>query len=322
MRKKILIVLTGVMLLGATGCGVAEDLAEGAKEQLEWTEENGALTNGRSSDEQLAETVEDLTGIDISDSLSDNSTTSTTGFGIGETVSLTFTSNGAECSVDITVTECKPVFNDFKDVTAIFYTLNNTGNSRFSLGNSDFVCYADNKYIDQTFWGEYGIDSRAELMPGTIYEGCFIADVDANTVSTIDLYLDSFVFHVWNNGASTVYVDDSSAVGSTSDVVDGATYAGFYSDSNGKTCDVSFYSSPEGSSVGTIFVSIEGNLYSGEMEYDTTNGCYKCMTENGDEITIYFEEYEGTPSVSLCIVRADGVIFGTDYIPMTEHYES
>ena len=63
MKKRLLALLTGVMILsGVTGCGVAEDLAEGAKEQLEWTEENNALTNGRTPEEQ----IEDTFGIDIS----------------------------------------------------------------------------------------------------------------------------------------------------------------------------------------------------------------------------------------------------------------
>lgn len=321
MKKKIIVALFVVGIVCITGCGVVEQLVEGAKEDIEWTKENGALTNGRSSDEQLAETIEDLTGVDISLSDEKPGTTSTGHeHEIGDTVSITsINSDGTETNLDITVTGCQQVYDrvNEKNAIAIFYTVTSKDSEQMMFDNSYFNVYADSSYVEPGYWEDYNEFSYGILMPDTSYDGCYVADVDLELVNKIDLYLGDIIFHIQKEGVPVASTSDG---GYSFEA--GLAYSGFYSDSNSNTCDVSFYSSPEGGTVGTFFASIGGSIYSGEMEYDEATGNYKCITSNNDELTIYFEDYEGTPSVSLCIVRVDGVIFGTDYIPMTEHYES
>ena len=282
MKKKILVVLTGVMLFGVAGCGVAEQIVEDAKEDIEWTEENGALTNGRSSDEQLAETVEDLTGIDISDSLSDNSTTSTTGFGIGETVPMTFTTNsGAVTNMDITITGYRQVNNGTKNVTAIFYTATSKDGAEIEFGNFDFNCYADNTYVESTYWEDYYTSSSGVLMPGTTYDGCYIADVDPYTVNKIELYCGDCAWIIQKEGMQTVETP-------AFDPMAYMEYSGGYSGDFG-SASVSFYSSVEDDYVGNASITFtDGTAYSGDFSYNPDTYTFELVEDDGTTISLHF----------------------------------
>lgn len=312
MKKSLLALLVAIMVLGLTGCDEADQFVEDCKEQAEWTAENGALTNGRSSQEQLEETLGDLSGMDISLEDEDNSTTSSGGneHELGETISVTYTDDyGTLSYLDITVTGYQVVNNGRKNVTAISYTITNTSGDEMIFDNSLFTCYADNNYVDTESWGDYNTFSYGKLMSGTSYEGCYVADVDGNTVSTIDLYIGDFVYHVQKEEILNVESNPDY------DSEKGLSLAGLYSDGN-DSLDVSFYSAADGWYVGSFTTTMDGVSYSGELQYELGPDCY---TYYGDLLTICMWFENGSVQV---YVDGNSVNYWSSYMPMVQHYES
>ena len=314
MKKRLLALLTGVMILsGVTGCGVTEDLAEGAKEQLEWTEENNALTNGRTPEEQ----IEDTFGIDISteDSSTASSISSSTEFELGDTAEFMWTNDdGSSSHLEVTVTGCEPVYNGEKNVTAIFYTVTCIDGVEVSFDNGSFTCYADSKYVEQTYWEDYNNFSYGKVVPGTSYEGCYVADVDSNTVTTIDMYLSDAIWHCQKETVSTSDNIDF-------DLETVLAFSGLYTDGV-DSFDCSMYSSPDGDSVGCYTAIINGVEYSGEMQFDQVCEYYVWFVDPENSVTIYFNNGGESPMVSLTVQGLDGSIIDTPEYPMTQHYES
>ena len=122
MKKKIVILATLLTFVSTiTGCGdvdVAEEIKDSYEEQTTWTKEHDALTNGRSSTEVLEETIEDLTGVQVDLSGTDDETGSQNGkHSIGETVSLTGVYNdGSKVAFDVTVTGYESVYDEIDQI--------------------------------------------------------------------------------------------------------------------------------------------------------------------------------------------------------------
>lgn len=328
MKKSILAILTcTTLLLG--GCGATEKIINSAKEQIEWTEENNARTNGMSAEEAFEDTVEDMTGVDISGIYSTEETEtveeveetiSTDGdeYTIGDTVPLiSVNEDGSQTKIDLTVTGCEPVFNSEKNVTAIFYTVTSKEGSELKFDNTNFTCYADDTYVSPTYWEEYNPYSYGILMPGTTYEGVYVADVDPNTVSKIDLYSGDIVWHVQEN-ISHEYPQE---IDEEYNPEEALPLSGLYTDGT-NSCVVMFYSYPEGQYVGGFEVVMDGVSYYGDLEYDAVNNAYFSKTNNLDSVCLIFTAGE-TPTVTVYLETSDGLIDTvSNPMIMTEHYES
>lgn len=317
MKKSLMFLLVGFMVLGTASCGATEQLVEECKDQYEWTKENDALTNGRSSSEQFADTVEDLTGVDIS-SVDEESSVATVSssaqneYAIGEVVPLTSKDiDGNTSKLDLVVTGYQPVYNGQKNVTAIFYTVTNKEGSELQFENTMFTCYADNKFVTAESWEDHTSYDYAILIPGTSYEGCYVADVDANLVNTIDLHAGNITWHVKEEEVPVESVSDYDF----EKVIDAS---GFYSDGI-DSLDISFYSSPDENTVGTFTASMNGMTYSGELEYDGAKDCYYCKTDNMITVSIVLSDYVMEVSVE----SKDGSVnYQSSTLIMIEQYES
>lgn len=316
MKKRLLVLLTGVMILsGVTGCGATEQLVEECKEDYQRAQENGDLTNGRTTSEQIEDTIGDLTGVDVSFESSSTSSSSSDEYELGETVGFTTTNeNGTSSHLEVTVTGYEPVYNGEKNVTAIFYTVTCTDGAEVAFENTNFTCYADSKYVGQSYWGDYNSFSFATLVPGTSYEGCYVADVDSNTVTTIDMYLSDAIWHCQKETVSTSDNIDF-------DLETVLAFSGLYTDGV-DSFDCSMYSSPDGDSVGCYTAIINGVEYSGEMQFDQVCEYYVWFVDPENSVTIYFNNGGESPMVSLTVQGLDGSIIDTPEYPMTQHYES
>lgn len=310
MKKKMIILSIALMLFFMSGCDMIEDMVQDAKEQMEWTEEHNARTNGMSMEEAL----EDVTGIEISseNDESELSEISNEVYDIGDTVSLSFTSENTTTDIDISITGYEPVYNGESNVTAIFYTVKSKSGYELKFDNSSFKCYANNTFVQSSFWNDYDIFSYGILMPGTSYEGCYVADVDPNVVRTIDLYLGDTMWHIQKEEIPVqVYASYDASVG--------LALSGLYSD-DVDSCDVSFYSSIENSYVGTFTVTLDGNTYSGELEYDEKENCYYGTSDNFYSVCLFFKE---NSMVRAYVESRDGSVdYRSELMGMVEHYES
>lgn len=326
MKKKKMAVLIMMGAVGIAGCGAVDAIKEEAREQIEWTEENKARTNGMSAEEAAKDAIEDILGeeaesvggaegigeADDVDSVSDANT-----YYIGDTASMKLVEDGSVVTtLDVTVTGYQQVYDrvNEKNATAIFYTVTSKDGEQMKFGNPYFTVYADGFYVEPGYWEDYGDFSYGVLMPGTTYDGCYVADVDPYLVSNIDLYVGDIIWHIQKEETPV-------QVNSTYDASEGLLLSGFYTDGN-NSCSVSFYSYQEGYYVGTFSVIVDGIEYSGEMQYDENEDIYYGYTENLDSVCLLFSSTE-QPTVIIYLESEDGSVDTvTDSMTMTQHYVS
>lgn len=320
MKKKILLVLTATMTLltNLTGCGAAEQIAQEAKSQMEWAEENGTL-NGQKPDQKLKDVADDI--IDTEESDETTSVVSNTDGSIhqiGETVSMTAKTDEGSSSFDITVTGCEPVYNDIQNCTAVSFTVTCTDGDPFMFENVWFQMYADNSYVESGNWDGYGSFDFANLRPGMSYEGVYVGLIDFNNVSEIAMFLGDEEWEIPNNLVSTTTAE----VGEPSSEVDSdyLEWAGSYTDGV-STIDVSMYSSPDETSIGHLSGTVNGyGEITCELQYYPEDHMMIGVDCN-EAISIYCNTDSNGKSISISVTYT-GVSTNVGPLYMTEHFES
>lgn len=325
MKKKILVILTTVImtLTNLTGCGATEQIAQEAKSQMEWAEENGTLTNGQKPDEKLKDAAEEIAD-DIVDTEEGNKTISvisnTDGsiHQIGETVSMTAKTDEGASSFDITITGSEPVYNDIQNCTAVSFTVTCTDGDPFMFENVWFQMYADNSYVESGNWNGYGSFDFANLRPGMMYEGVYVGLVDFNNVSEISMFLGDEEWDIPTNSVSTT----TDEVGTPSSEVDSdyLEWAGKYSDGV-STIDVSMYSSPDETSIGHLSGTVDGyGEITCELQYYPEDHMLIGVDCN-EAVSIYCNTDSNGKSISISVTYT-GVSVNVGPLYMTEHFES
>lgn len=327
MKKKCLAIsVLALIIVNLTGCGAAKQIAQEAKDQMEWAEENGTLTDGQKPDQKLKDAADEIADaiIDTEETTENEETASVmaasdgTVHQIGETVSMTAKTDDGNSKFDVTITGCKSVYNDIQNCTAVSFTVTCTDGDPFTFENGWFQMYADNTYVESGNWNGYGSFDYANLRSGMSYEGVYVGLVDFNSVSQITMFLGDEEWDIATNSVSST-IDEAGAPASEADS-DYLEWAGRYSDGV-STIDISMYSSPEESSIGHLSGTVDGyGEISCEIQYYPED--HMILGVDCDEaISIYCNTDGNAKSISLSVTCGDvSALAGP--LPMTEHFES
>lgn len=325
MKKKILLVVTiaTMTLTNLTGCGATEEIAQEAKSQMEWAEENGTLTNAQKPDQKLKDAADEIADA-IIDTEEDDETTSvisnTDGsiHQIGDTVPMTAKTDEGSSSFDITITGCEPVYNDIQNCTAVSFTVTCTDGDPFMFENSWFQMYADNSYVESGNCNGHGSFDFANLRPGMSYEGVYVGLTDFNNVSEISMLLGDEEWDIPTNSVTNT----TGEVGEPSSEVDSdyLEWAGRYTDGV-STIDIFMYSSPDESSIGHLSGTVDGyGDISCELQYYPEDHMLIGVDCN-EAISIYCNTDGDVKSLSMSVTYT-GISVNVGPLPMTEHFES
>lgn len=324
--KKMIVLLILGMAACTTGCGLASEIAEDAKKQMEWTEEHHALTDGKSIDPNAKKILDDVTDAILDSNDAENNdtdmdntqvtATSSSNYFIGDTAPLISKSDSGNTYIDLTVTGYQQVYDSVneKNAIAIFYTVTSKDGEKMTFDNTNLDVYADDVYVEAGTWEDWSVFSYGILMPGTTYEGCYVADVDAATVSKIVMYCGDTVWTIQES-----YVSNQTAEDSLSN--DGAEWAGFYTDGI-NNASISIYSAPEEGCAGNYHFTLEGyGEISGELQYYPEDNIFLPI-DSSICMTIWCLDDNGTKTINISIIEEllDDLSYGP--LQMTEHYES
>lgn len=328
MKKKCLAIsVLALIIVNLTGCGAAKQIAQEAKNQMEWAEENGALTDGQEPDKKLKDAADEIVDaiIDTEKTTENDKTESVvassdgTVHQMGETVSMTVKNDDGNSKFDVTITGCKPFSNDIQNCIAVSYTVTCTDGDPFTFENAWFEMYADNVYVESGNWNGYGSFDFANLRAGMTYEGVYVGLADFNNVSQITMFLGD---EEWNIATNSVSTTSDEAGAPSSEVVDSdyLEWAGRYTDGV-STIDISMYSSPDESSIGHLSGTVNGyGDVTCELQYYPEDHMLIGVDCN-EAISIYCNTDSNEKSISISVTYT-GVSTNVGPLPMTEHFES
>ena len=315
MRKNRIVALCIMGTIFISGCGAVDAIKEDAKEQIEWTEENNARTNGMSAEEAVENVIEDLTGEDVNITGGADSVSDADIYYIGDTAPMKLSDGDVSASLDVTVTGYKQVCDSAgKNITAIYYTVASKDGDQVQFGNPYFTVYADSSYVESGVWENYTPYSYGMLRPGTTYDGCYVADVDPFTVNEIEIYCGE---SAWIIQEGAMQVIETPAF----DPMAYMEYSGGYSGDFG-SASVSFYSSVEDDYVGNASITFtDGTAYSGDFSYNPDTYTFELVEDDGTTISLHFSIEGDSYYLSVWDITNGASNYLASFM-LTERYES
>lgn len=311
MKKKLLFIVSAIALTILTGCG--SDMSDAVKDSMEWSSENDALDHDKAWYNQAASTEVSDTDTETSEPI----------YGLGDTVpvTLSYDNVGDVAHVDITITGVTPVFNGVQNCTAVSYTVTQKSTNPFTFKNIWFDMYADSNYISGGNWDTHTIHDYCELREGMSYEGCYIGEVDYNTISSISMFLDNVEWVIPIESVNTETEEDVTPTSPAAPTGDYLDWAGTYTDGI-SSASISMYSSPEDDSCGEFTGEIEGyGEISCPIEYYPDEGMMLAADETGLVVYCSVNE-EGNYLINVDIYLDDGSCISSEKMVMVEHFES
>lgn len=312
MKKKLLLIVSALALTILTGCGSA-DMSEAVKESMEWSSENDALDHDKAWYNQKTSETEVV----------DDTETTQYFYTLGDTVSMTLSLNDTNelGDVDIVITGVTPVFNGVQNCTAVSYTVTQTSGDPFTFKNIWFDMYADNKYVSGGNWDNHTIHDYCELREGMSYEGCYVGEIDYNTISSISMFLDNVEWRIPIESVNTETVESVTPTSPSQPTDDYLDWAGTYTDGI-SSASISMYSSPEDDSCGEFTGNIEGyGEISCPIEYYPDEWMMLAADETG-LVAYCSTNEEGNYLIKVDIYLDDGSCISSEKMVMVEHFES
>lgn len=314
MRKKVALgLIMSLSLTSLCGCSAAENFVNQVEKDKEWAEENNAFTDGQNP---YASSDKDSSAEDKSTKTdSVNKPDSDSKYSIGDIVSMTSENSD---SMDISLTDWGTIWDEFKERNIIYitYSIENTGDTIFTVGNGFFNVYVDDYSVEQDYAQEDVIVST-DLSAGRKATGKIYLDIDSETVGSIEVECGDSVFVIKEPG--NVEIADSAPEDNVYVHDEGITdmdIAGHYEGALGSDLSISIYSDPEGDAIGSIdMVDSYGTTYQCEL-IKIEDGYYQLDLSDEE---LYLSPYYEEDTIMLDFLSADREI---EFFTMTEHYES
>lgn len=284
-----------------------EDVVDTEVETSEVSEETEVASEEESETEEVATASEPES----------ETTTAKTGdyYVVGDSLDLVYTdTNGTKTDCEVTVTGWEPAWDDdsWSNVTLVFYTVKNIDDKdSIFWANASMQVYANDQYVEPTYWGEYGWGNAATLQPGTYYEGVYVADIDGNKVDTLSIYLGSFKWLLKGEGAKEVVAEDTTTtttveeepyritMDENAETANYAEYAfmngvyGTYGDASDQYI-INLFSAPEHDDVGNAIISYNSTSIMTELFYDN-NGIVMLIGQSEDGYVVTITAYPEDP---------------------------
>lgn len=322
-QKKVAAVLL-IGVLAVSGCGTVDDIQEEAREQMEWTDENGARDNGMTAEEALKEELGDILP--------------------SEDENVLMIKNGTNNNYpEITYGDAFEAY--FGTPEWRYFKGTQEGPDDDGDGKSDYT-NDDIDVVEFTGYCTYAdVEVKALIQ--------FVLDMDAGTFEAqylsfnevpqsglqLGALLESvFETYAQEHGLTGTQVTDNNSQQQTetglfypedmnhgAERIDPLEVAGNYEGASSCTVDISIYSSPEDADIGSANIYVDksvdgygGCSYSGEViELDTN--VYSVQNDQGQ--TILLGAYYDVDGISPCLdLWIDNQY--VDVLYMQEHYES